>query len=238
MLSVRNLTVGYGPIEIVHSVDIDIAAGEFVALIGWSGSGKTTFMKAIAGLLQAGRGEIFYEGRDIVSLSAHTRVTLGIAMVPEGRRLFDGMSVYENLQVGGHTIRDERSVARQIDLIFDLFPVLKERRNQVAGTLSGGEQQMCAVGRALMSVPRLLLIDELSFGLAPVVVGRLVDALAGVRKMGTAIIVVEQDAELALSISDRAYIMQRGEIVRMGASSLLKADPETQREFIAQPAAL
>src|SRR5512135_1423226 len=169
MLSIKNLSAGYGPIEVVHAIDMDVAAGECVALIGWSGSGKTTFMKTVVGLLRASSGEIIYEGRDLIPLPAHLYVTRGIAMVPEGRHLFAGMSVYENILVGAHTVDNRASIAEQETLIFELFPILEQRRDQIAGTLSGGEQQMCAIGRALMSRPRLLLIDELSLGLAPVV---------------------------------------------------------------------
>ncbi len=234
MLSIRNLSAGYGPIEVVSAIEMDVAAGECLALIGWSGSGKTTFMKTVAGLLQASSGKIVYEGHDITFLPAHLRVAKGIAMVPEGRHLFAGMSVYENLRVGAHTVHNGISVARQENLIFELFPILEQRRDQIAGTLSGGEQQMCAIGRALMSEPRLLLIDELSLGLAPVVVARLVDALAAIRKLGTTIIVVEQDAGLALSITDRAYIMQRGQIELTAPSATLRKDAVVQRDYIGQ----
>ena len=213
---------------------MDVAAGECVALIGWSGSGKTTFLKTVAGLLQASSGEIVYEGFDIIGLPAHQRVARGIAMVPEGRHLFAGMSLHENILVGAHTVEDRDVVARQQELVFELFPILKQRRNQIAGTLSGGEQQMCAIGRALMSRPRLLLIDELSLGLAPIVVTRLVEALISIRKLGTTIVVVEQDASLALSIADRAYIMQRGQIERSAPSAILKNDAGIQRNYLGE----
>jgi branched-chain amino acid transport system ATP-binding protein len=232
MLSIRNLSAGYGPIEVVHAIDMDVAAGECVALIGWSGSGKTTFMKTVVGLLRASSGEIIYEGRDLIPLPAHLYVTRGIAMVPEGRHLFAGMSVYENILVGAHTVDNRASIAEQESLIFELFPILEQRRDQIAGTLSGGEQQMCAIGRALMSQPRLLLIDELSLGLAPIVVSRLVEALTAIRKLGTTIIVVEQDAGLALAIADRAYVMQRGRITLTGTSTSLRKDPAVQRDYI------
>src|ERR1041384_3825488 len=234
MLAIRNLSAGYGPIEVVRTIDMDVAAGECVALIGWSGSGKTTFLKTVAGLLQASSGEIVYEGFDIVGLPAHQRVARGIAMVPEGRHLFAGMSLHENILVGAHIVEDRDVVARQQELVFELFPILKQRSNQIAGTLSGGEQQMCAIGRALMSRPRLLLIDELSLGLAPIVVTRLVEALMSIRKLGTTIVVVEQDASLALSIADRAYIMQRGAIERSAPSAILKNDAAIQRDYLGE----
>ena len=234
MLAIRNLSAGYGPIEVVRTIDMDVAAGECVALIGWSGSGKTTLLKTVAGLLQASSGAIVYEGFDIIDLPAHQRVARGIAMVPEGRHLFAGMSLHENILVGAHTVEDRDVVARQQELVFELFPILKQRSNQIAGTLSGGEQQMCAIGRALMSRPRLLLIDELSLGLAPIVVTRLVEALISIRKLGTTIVVVEQDASLALSIADRAYIMQRGQIERSAPSAILKNDVAIQRDYLGE----
>jgi branched-chain amino acid transport system ATP-binding protein len=237
MLSVRNLSAGYGPIEIVRAVDMDVTAGECVALIGWSGCGKTTLLKTVAGLLEASAGQVFYEGRDIVLLPAHLRVAKGIALVPEGRHLFAGMSVHENILVGAHTVENTKIIAEQENLIFELFPILKQRRNQIAGTLSGGEQQMCAIGRALMSGPRLLLIDELSLGLAPIVVARLVEALTAIRRLGTTIIVVEQDASLALSISDRAYIMQSGQIKLTAFSATLMLDTAIQRDYTGKPKA-
>lgn len=232
MLSVRKLSAGYGSIEIIREIDLDVAERECVALIGWSGCGKTTLMKAIAGLLPPASGKIVYEEADVTREPAHTRVSRGLAMVPEGRHLFAGMSVYENLLVGAHATRAAETTAQQEALIFDLFPVLKARRNQIAGTLSGGEQQMCAIGRALMSGPRLLLIDELSLGLAPIVVARLVEVLRELRSLGTTILVVEQDAALALAISDRAYIMQRGRIELDAPSPALRADQRVQRDFL------
>ena len=234
MLSIRKLSAGYGPIAVVRAIDMDVAAGECVALIGWSGSGKTTVMKTVAGLLPASSGEIVYEGQDIALLPAHLRVPMGMAMVPEGRHLFAGMTAYENVLVGAHTVHNDTSVAERTDFIFELFPILKERRNQIAGTLSGGEQQMCAIARALMSKPRLLLIDELSLGLAPVVVARLVEALKTIRKLGATIIVVEQDAALALAISDRAYVIQGGQIKVAGASAVLQSNPMVRQDYIGQ----
>ena len=158
-------------------------------------------------------------------------------MVPEGRHLFAGMSLYENILIGAHTVKNNDVIAAQTDLVFELFPILKQRRDQIAGTLSGGEQQMCAIGRALMSRPRLLLIDELSLGLAPIVVTRLVEALMAIRKLGTTMIVVEQDASLALSIAERAYIMQRGQIERSAPSPILRNDAAIQRDYLAEPEA-
>ena len=230
MLSARGLSAEYGAIEVLHAADIDVAAGECVALVGWAGSGKTTLMRTLAGLLAASAGEVAFEGNDISALPAHMRVPLGITMVPEGRRLFRGMTVHENILVGAHAGAPEK-LADRMAYVLDLFPILKERRDQVAGTLSGGEQQMCAIARALMSAPRLLLIDELSLGLAPVVVSRLVQVLAAIRQAGTTILLVEQDAELALSLSDRAYVLRSGRIVRAGTSAEIKSDPEIVRDY-------
>jgi branched-chain amino acid transport system ATP-binding protein len=232
MLSIRALSAGYGPIEVVRAVDMDVAAGECVALIGWSGSGKTTLLKTIVGLLQASGGEVSYRGENITGLAAHLRVAKGLVMVPEGRHLFAGMSVFENIIVGAHIVRDGAEAAKRIEYVYDLFPILKMRRTQLAGTLSGGEQQMCAIARALMSGPRLLLIDELSLGLAPVVVSHLVEAILAIRKLGTAIVVVEQDAELAMSITDRTYVLQRGQIVVATDSAALMSDPEIRRDYL------
>ena len=225
MLSIRNLSTGYGAVEIVHAVDMEVAAGECVALLGRSGSGKTTLLKTIAGLLAPSSGEIMYEGANIVSQPAHMRVANGLAMTPEGRHLFAGMSVHDNLLVGAHSVRDPRVIAQQQDLTFSLFPILQQRRNQIAGTLSGGEQQMCAIGRALMSAPRLLLIDELSLGLAPVVVSRLVESLKAIRKLGTTLVVVEQDAGLAMMMADRAYILDQGRIRTASRPHALPSEP-------------
>ena len=227
MLSIRNLSTGYGVVEIVHAIDMEVAAGECVALLGRSGSGKTTLLKTIAGLLAPSSGEIMYEGTNIVSQPAHMRVANGLAMTPEGRHLFAGMSVHDNLLVGAHSVRDRQVIAQQQELTFSLFPILHERRNQIAGTLSGGEQQMCAIGRALMSAPRLLLIDELSLGLAPVVVSRLVESLKAIRKLGTTLVVVEQDAALAMMMADRAYILEQGRIRTASRSDVLPSEPQS-----------
>jgi branched-chain amino acid transport system ATP-binding protein len=232
VLSIRNVSAGYGPIEVVRAVNMEVAAGECVALIGWSGSGKTTLLKTVVGLLPATAGDIFYDGENITRVAAHLRVAKGIVMVPEGRHLFTGMSVYENILVGAHTVSSRADIERRAEYVFELFPILKTRRNQIAGTLSGGEQQMCAIARALMSAPRLLIIDELSLGLAPVVVSHLARAIIAIRRIGTTIVLVEQDAELATSIADRAYVIKRGQIAMAAASASLKNDPDIRRDFL------
>jgi branched-chain amino acid transport system ATP-binding protein len=196
------------------------------------GAGKTTLMRAIAGSLALFGGEILLEGEDVSGLHPHQRVRRGLALVPEGRRLFRGMTVRENLQAGAFATHDRRATRERLDEVVDLFPLLGERLQQQAGTLSGGEQQMCAIGRALMSQPKLLLVDELSLGLAPVVVDILLDALVRIRGEGTTLLVVEQDVQAALEYSDRAYLMRHGEIVSRGPSSELLVDTAFQRDFL------
>jgi branched-chain amino acid transport system ATP-binding protein len=230
MLSVHALSAGYGPIQILHAVSIDVARGEAVTLIGWSGSGKTTLLKAIVGLIRPSAGNVLFEDHDVTFFPPDRRVKLGMALVPEGRRLFKGLSVYENILVGGHTV-DTQTVARQMKLIFELFPVLHQRREQIAGTLSGGEQQMVAIARALMSAPRMLMVDELSLGLAPLMVQRLSEAIDVIRRIGTAIILVEQDAALALAMTDRAYVIQAGRIIRTDASTSFAQDADIRRDY-------
>jgi branched-chain amino acid transport system ATP-binding protein len=234
MLSVRGLSAGYGPLEVIRAVDLDVNEGECLVLIGWSGAGKTTLLKTIAGLIRPTRGEILYQGRSILDASPRDRVLAGIALVPEGRRLFTGMTVYENLLVGAHIIRDRKAIKDGLARVHELFPILEERNGQVVGTLSGGEQQMCAIGRALMSLPKLMLIDELSLGLAPLVVDRLVGVLADVRRSGATLILVEQDAALALSIADRGYVLRQGGIFRSGTAAGLVNDAYIRSEYLGQ----
>ena len=234
LLALDNVSAGYGPLEVISAVSLDVAEGECVSLIGWSGTGKTTLLKTIAGLIRPSHGAIAYRGESIVSAAPHERVQRGIALVPEGRRLFAGMTVYENLLVGAHCLSERKIIGQQLDRVLTLFPILDERRDQVVGTLSGGEQQMCAIGRALMSSPRLMLIDELSLGLAPIVVERLVEALTQVRRLGMTMFVVEQDVDLALKMSDRAYVMQRGRIVKSVTAATLAEDPDLRREMLKQ----
>jgi branched-chain amino acid transport system ATP-binding protein len=214
LLAVDQISAGYGPLAVIQSVQMNVAVGECVALLGWSGAGKTTLLKTIAGLIRPSSGSILLDGEDIVALPAHRRLQMGMALIPEGRRLFVGMTVHENLLVGAHTLGSRALIHRQLDRVLQLFPALAERRSQIAGTLSGGEQQMCAIGRAIMSAPRLMLIDELSLGLAPVVVERLAQALAQIRQSGATIVLVEQDLDLAFKMADRSYVLQRGRIVR------------------------
>ncbi|HTD37608.1 MAG TPA: ABC transporter ATP-binding protein [Candidatus Limnocylindrales bacterium] len=225
LLEATALRAGYGELEIVHGVDLCVEAGEWVALVGVAGAGKSTLMNAIAGTVPVRGGTLCFAGTELAGRAAHERVGLGIALVPQGRRLFAGMSVEENLVAGGHVRRSRGAVADAAERAYALFPRLRERRGQTVGTLSGGEQQMCAIARALMAGPRLLLIDELSLGLAPIVVDDLLEALERIRRDGTALLVVEQDVDAALRYAARAYVMQLGTIVLAGASHEVRADP-------------
>jgi branched-chain amino acid transport system ATP-binding protein len=229
LLSLRDVGAGYHRLQVVWGVDLDLDRGEWVALVGASGAGKTALVRTIAGLNPALGGEIRFAGENIGGIPAHRRVRLGLATVPEGRRLFRGMTVRENLMLGA---APGISAAERLAEIEDLFPVLAGRRDQIAGTLSGGEQQMCAIGRALMMGPKLLMIDELSSGLAPAVVDTLLEALITIRRQGTALFVIDQDAGIALSCADRAYVMRSGRVVREGTAAQVLADPSLQREYI------
>ena len=225
LLEATAVRAGYGELQIVHDVDLAVNAGEWVALVGVAGAGKSTLMNAIAGTVALRGGTVRFGEADLAGRAAHERVRLGIALVPQGRRLFAGMSVEENLVAGGHVRRSRRALADAIERAYALFPRLRERRRQAAGTLSGGEQQMCAIARALMAGPRLLLIDELSLGLAPILVDDLLEALERIRNEGTALLVVEQDVDAALRYAARAYVMQLGTIVLSGTSDAVRADP-------------
>jgi branched-chain amino acid transport system ATP-binding protein len=230
-LEVSSLASGYERLEVVRDVDMTVDEGEWVALVGAVGAGKTTLMRALAGSLPALRGRITLDGTDVTAMPAHRRVRLGLSLVPEGRRLFAGMTVAENLTAGAFGAR-RREAAVRLKRVLELFPMLAERRRQQVGTLSGGEQQMCAIGRALMSGPALLLVDELSLGLAPVVVDALLEALVRIRVEGTTLLVVEQDVETSLSFADRAYLLRSGSVVMSGEASSLLAEAAFKREYL------
>ncbi|MGQ9568122.1 MAG: ABC transporter ATP-binding protein [Anaerolineae bacterium] len=232
MLQVSRLRAGYGEINVLWDVDLHVEPGEVVALVGSNGAGKTTLLMTLAGLLKARQGSIVFLGEDITALSAPERVRRGLALVPEGRQLFQGLTVEENLKLGAYARRDGKEVRESLERVYALFPELAERRRQLAGTLSGGEQQMCAIGRGLMSAPKLLLIDELSLGLAPVVVDRLKGTIADIRKAGVTVLVVEQDVQTAFEISNRGYVLETGHIVREGPSEALLADPRIKEAYI------
>ncbi len=233
-LDVSGLASGYETLEVVRDVDLTVGESEWVALVGAVGAGKTAVMGAIAGSLPVRRGRVALDGVDVTALPAHERVRRGLTLVPEGRRLFAGMTVGENLAAGASRVRGREAKSR-VERVLELFPVLAERRRQQVGTLSGGEQQMCAVGRALMTGPSLLLIDELSLGLAPVVLDGLLDALVNVRAEGTSLLVVDQDVETLLTYADRAYVLRSGGIVMSGIASSLLADASFAREYLGVP---
>jgi branched-chain amino acid transport system ATP-binding protein len=234
MLSLENVSVNYGAIEALNGVSLHVEKGEVVTLIGANGAGKTTTLRTITGLLQPKHGRIVFEGEDISARATHKLVARGISMSPEGRGVFANLSVRENLQMGAYLIKDKSAIAADMDRAFQMFPRLKEREAQKAGTLSGGEQQMLAIGRALMSKPRLLLLDEPSLGLAPLVVHTIFEAIDEIRSKGTTILLVEQNAHAALGHSDRAYVLETGRIVMAGPSKELAADPKIKEAYLGE----
>jgi len=232
LLEVRGLQVGYGGIQAVKGIDLCIAPGELVALIGSNGAGKTTTLKALAGLLTPAAGQIHYEGQVLTNVAAHQRVTMGIALVPEGRGVFARLSVAENLLMGGYSRRDQDEIAADLARMYALFPRLVERKDQLAGTLSGGEQQMLAMARALMSRPRLLMLDEPSMGLAPLMVKKIFETIREVAAQGMSILLVEQNARLALQVAGRGYVMESGAITLSGAAGELFGSDAVQRAYL------
>ncbi len=225
MLRARSLRICYGRVAAVHDVSLSVEAGQIVALIGANGAGKSTVLRALAGLARVDAGEVELDGRRIDALAAHERVRLGLSLVPEGRRLFPKFTVERNLELGAFTRTDRREIAESLDHVMRIFPVLHERRAQLAGTLSGGEQQMVAIARGLMSRPRLLLLDEPSWGVAPLFVARIFETIAAINRSGVTILLVEQNVKRALSIAHRATVIQTGRVVAEGsASELLESD--------------
>ena len=232
ILKVENIKAHYGSIEALKGVSLEVEEGEIVTVIGANGAGKSTLMKCIAGVMPKSSGTISYNGTDITKMGSDKIVKMGIALVPEGRQIFSELSVAENLKMGAYTRSKKDDMSADYDLIFSIFPRLKERLSQKGGSLSGGEQQMLAVGRALMSRPKLLLIDELSMGLAPVLVESLFEAIAGINKSGTTILLVEQDANLALQFASRAYVIETGEVALSGDAKVLANDDKVREIYL------
>jgi branched-chain amino acid transport system ATP-binding protein len=234
MLVVENLFVKYGAITALKNVSCRVEQGEIVALIGANGAGKTTILNAISGIVPVHAGSISYLGETITGLPPHAIVRRGISQVPEGRRVFANMSVLENLEMGAYTRDDTAAVRTEIDQVFQRFPRLMERKKQLARTLSGGEQQMLALGRALMSRPRLMLLDEPSMGLAPMLVEQIFGIITEINAAGTTIMLVEQNANMALAIAHRAYVLETGEVVLQGTASGLASDPDVRRAYLGE----
>lgn len=234
MLEVKELQVYYGVIQALKDVSFEVNQGEVIALIGANGAGKTTTLHTLTGLLPAKHGSIVFEGVDITKQPAHKIVEMGIAHVPEGRRVFSQLSVYENLIMGAYTRKDKKEIAENLENVYKRFPRLKERKNQRAGTLSGGEQQMLAMGRALMSNPKMIVMDEPSMGLSPIFVNEIFDIIEKVSAGGTTVLLVEQNAKKALSIADRAYVLETGKIVLSGEAKALMNDDSIKKAYLGE----
>jgi branched-chain amino acid transport system ATP-binding protein len=232
MLTLKSVQAGYGRLPVLKGISLHVRQGEVVTLIGGNGAGKTTTLRTISGLLPPRKGVIEFAGQDLTRMAAERIVPLGLALVPEGRRVFRTLSVNANLELGAFHRRDKSEVRRDLEDIRERFPILKERAHQAAGTLSGGEQQILAIGRALMARPRLLMLDEPSMGLAPRMVTQVYDILAELKAAGTTILLVEQNARAALKVADRGYVLETGRIILDGAAADLRDDPEVQRAYL------
>lgn len=234
MLEIKNLQVYYGVIHAIKDVSFEVNEGEVIALIGANGAGKTTILHTVTGLIAAKNGEVLYEGKDLQKIPAHKIVSMGIAHVPEGRRVFAQLSVYDNLLLGAFTRKDQSEIAASLENVYKRFPRLKERKGQLAGTLSGGEQQMLAMGRALMSHPKIILMDEPSMGLSPILVEEIFDIIKSISKSGTTVLLVEQNAKKALAIADRAYVLETGKIVLNGDAKTLMNDESVKKAYLGE----
>lgn len=234
MLEVKNLNVYYGVIQAIKSVSFEVEEGEIIALIGANGAGKTTILHTISGLITPKEGSVTFGGQDIVKIPGHKIVSMGMAHVPEGRRVFAQLSVLQNLKMGAYTRRDKEETDQTLKTVFERFPRLEERQNQLAGTLSGGEQQMLAIGRALMSHPKIILMDEPSMGLSPIFVNEIFDIIQEVNRGGTTVLLVEQNAKKALSIADRAYVLETGNIVLEGRADELLHNDSIRKAYLGE----
>lgn len=234
MLKVTDLQVYYGVIQAIKGVSFEVNEGEVIALIGANGAGKTTILHTITGLVEAKGGTVEFEGKNITRMPGHKIVTLGIAHVPEGRRVFAELTVLENLKMGAYTRKDKNEIEASLKMVYKRFPRLEERKNQLAGTLSGGEQQMLAMGRALMSHPKIILMDEPSMGLSPIFVNEIFDIIQEVSASGTTVLLVEQNAKKALSIADRAYVLETGKIVLEGDAKELMNDESVKKAYLGE----
>ena len=234
MLEVKDLEVYYGMIQAIKGISFEVNQGEVIALIGANGAGKTTTLHTITGLLSPKKGSVVFEGTDITKIPAHKIVSMGMAHVPEGRRVFAELSVYENLKMGAYTRKDKNEIEESLANVYKRFPRLEERRNQMAGTLSGGEQQMLAMGRALMSKPKIILMDEPSMGLSPIFVNEIFDIIQAVSESGTTVLLVEQNAKKALSIADRAYVLETGKITMLGNAKDLLEDEAVKKAYLGE----
>ncbi len=234
ILEVKDLVVNYGVIQAVKGVSFEVNQGEIVALIGANGAGKTTILHTITGLISPHSGSINFEGKDITKKPAHNIVTMGMAHVPEGRRVFSELTVYENLKMGAYIRKDKAGIEETLEMVYKRFPRLLERKNQPAGTLSGGEQQMLAMGRALMSKPSVIVMDEPSMGLSPIYVNEIFDIIEEIHSSGTTVMLVEQNAKKALAIADRAYVLETGKIVLSGKASELMNDESVKKAYLSE----
>ena len=232
MLEVKDLEVYYGMIQAIKGVSFHVDQGEVIALIGANGAGKTTILHTVTGLLSPKKGSVVFEGQEVTKIPAHKIVSLGMAHVPEGRRVFAELSVYENLKMGAYTRKDKSEIEENLQKIYERFPRLKERKNQMAGTLSGGEQQMLAMGRALMSQPKIILMDEPSMGLSPIFVNEIFDIIREVSESGTTVLLVEQNANQALRVAKRGYVIETGEIVLSDDADKLLSNPQVKEAYL------
>ena len=234
MLEVKDLQVSYGMIQAIKGISFEVNQGEVIALIGANGAGKTTILQTVTGLLAPKAGSIMFEGQDITKVPAHKIVSMGMAHVPEGRRVFAQLSVYDNLKMGAYTRTDKNEIEESLEMVYKRFPRLEERKNQMAGTLSGGEQQMLAMGRALMSKPKIILMDEPSMGLSPIFVNEIFNIIQDVSASGTTVLLVEQNAKKALSIADRAYVLETGNIALEGDAKVLMNDDSIKKAYLGE----